>query len=522
MHFAPQEGDVLANRKELVRLTEEAAAHGAKIIVHTEMATSGYSYFSREEIARVAETVPGPSTTAIGEVAKRHKVYVAFGLPEFDRQTNLYYNAVALVGPDGEVVGTYRKRNNLLEASYNAAVFAPIPVFPTPYGRLAIVICADMFYSHFPRAAAIAGAEILLAPANVGITTDFVKVRTFENDFSMVVANRFGSGSQGAKKDFFNQNSFTIPSPFPYDFSYDSRTIIATHAGRILAEIGDPQTAIGYGDVPVRMRRAFPVVRRPALYALLGQDTLETYTFTQFGLAPAGTFTAAAVDPGSAASPWDAAVTSAESALEAAKKANQVLRLIVYPANTFSVPDPAGMARLQSISKESNVDLLVHFGALLPPQSVLVTPSATTYTYLRTHRARDEQIPDSKLSDHYWVVDRDYGRLALMQDKDLFAPETGIVLAKMGVDVVAVNADSASDMLGALWKSRTGDYLHFVVANKQGKEGIYLGGYQATPDFIEAEGQVLMQINTQHVRSKKQPRFLDFRELLLPCGKDNC
>jgi len=203
-------------------------------------------------------------------------------------------------------------------------------------------------------------------------------------------------------------------------------------------------------------RHCAALVRRPALYSMLGQDTLETYTLGQFGLPPAGVFTAAAVDPGATLSPWDAAVASAERALAAAKAARQTLRLIVYPANLFSAPEIAGMDRLKALARQENVDLLVHFGALVPPQSVLVTPAGTTYAYARTHRARDEQIPDAKLSDFFWVVDRDYARLALMRDKDLFAPETAVVLAKMGVDVVAVNADTAASVLSALWKSRTG------------------------------------------------------------------
>jgi predicted amidohydrolase len=522
VHFAPEEGKVEENRKRLVQLTEEAASNGAKIIVHTEMATSGYSYFSRAEIAQVAETIPGPSTLALGEVAKRHGVYVALGLPEFDPETNLYYNAVALIGPQGKVLGVYRKRNNLLEASYNAEVFAPVPTFDTPYGRLSIVICADMFYSQFPRLAAIAGTQILLAPANVGITTDFVRVRTFENDFSMIVANRFGVGQKGSKKDFFNQNTFAIPSPFPYDFSYDSRSIIMTPEGQVLAELHQPQVAIGYGELPVRAQRAFPVVRRPELYSLIGQDTLESYTFSQFGLPPAGSFAAAAVDPGSTPSPWEAALSAATSTLDAAKQAGYTLRLIVYPAHFFQAPDATGLQALQAFSTQANVDLLLHFGGVVPPESRLLTPSGQSYSYFRTHRARDEEIPDSKLSSHYWVVDRDYARLALLQDKDMFAPETSTVMAKLGVDVVAINADTPSSVLSPLWQSRTGDYLHLVVANKQGPEGIYLGGYQSNPSFQEAEGRVIMLLNTQHVRSKKQPRFLDFRPLLLPCGKDNC
>jgi hypothetical protein len=101
IHFEPLEGNVTQNVQKLVALTTEAARHGAKIVVHTEMATSGYSFFSREQVAKVAEPIPGPSTRALGAVAKRYGIYVAFGLPEHDRFTDVYYNAVALIGPNG-------------------------------------------------------------------------------------------------------------------------------------------------------------------------------------------------------------------------------------------------------------------------------------------------------------------------------------------------------------------------------------------------------------------------------------
>jgi hypothetical protein len=164
----------------------------------------------------------------------------------------------------------------------------------------------------------------------------------------------------------------------------------------------------------------------------------------------------------------------------------------------------------------------LHFGGLAPPTSQLLTPSGQSHWYRRTHRGPDEPISPDALSDEYWVVDRDYARVALLHDRDLFAPETSLVMAKMGVDVIVVNADSSLPVLSALWQTRTGDYLHLVVANEQGKEGIYLGGYRANPSYLEDEGLVLMQIDTSHVRPKKETRFFEFRPLLQPCDTSRC
>lgn len=63
-------------------------------------------------------------------------------------------------------------------------------------------------------------------------------------------------------------------------------------------------------------------------------------------------------------------------------------------------------------------------------------------------------------------------------------------MEKMGVDVLAVSARSSDPVLRGLWQSRTGDYLHLILAERDGPEGIYLGGYVDDPAQQEADGLV--------------------------------
>jgi hypothetical protein len=196
--------------------------------------------------------------------------------------------------------------------------------------------------------------------------------------------------------------------------------------------------------------------------------------------------------------------------------------LIVFPSNYFKAPDDAGVSSFKSFAKENNVDVVIQYSATVPPQSVMIASNGESYTYARTHRLRSERIPDDKLASHFWVVDRDYGRVALLQDVDLMAPETSLMMEKLGVDIVALSADTEIPIASGLWTSRTADYYNIVVANRHGKEGIYLGGYPPGPQLVESDGLALAQIDTSHVRSKKAPRFLDFMRLLAPCGGTNC
>ncbi|MGH2549815.1 MAG: nitrilase-related carbon-nitrogen hydrolase, partial [Thermomicrobiales bacterium] len=101
------------NISALEALTIEAARAGAKLIVHPEMGTTGYCWQNREEIAPHVETIPGPTTDRFATIAREHDCWIVVGLAEVVPDTRVYYNSVALVGPDG-VAGVYRKTHSYI------------------------------------------------------------------------------------------------------------------------------------------------------------------------------------------------------------------------------------------------------------------------------------------------------------------------------------------------------------------------------------------------------------------------
>ena len=525
IHFKPDLGDVVGNRRRLLALNEEAAKAGAKIIVNTEMATSGYAFFSRDDVAKVAEEIPGLTTKAFGEIAKQYGVYIAIGLPEYAPLTQEYYNSAALIGPDGEVLGTYRKRNNLIEASYNAVASGPLPIFDTPYGRIAIVICADLFYPHLARLAAIGGADILLAPANTGVEMPFLRQRAIENDMSLIVANRYGLETKGAEVDVFTEDSFSIPSPFAYDFSYGSRSAIVGSNGVPVGEWSDAGDHVLLGTLEIGAKGTFPVVRRPDLYAVLNQDTLEDYTFKQLGLPKPAIAALVAVDLGREAAEPNELVPLLDSAAAKAKDEKIPLGLIVFPLNTLPDADQATLAGVESLAKKYAVDLVVSFKndpLEKRPSTILFSVDAGNvrlFRYVRTHRYPNESFEPGA---HFLIIDRPYGRISIVQDTDLVAPETSMVMAKLGVDTIAVAADTPDPLAITLWRTRAADYLNIVVANRSGEEAVFLGGYPPTPSENVAGGLAFIQSNSAQVRAKKEPRHLDVSPLLIQCSAAPC
>ena len=108
VQMEPRIGKKTENVAHSIGLIEDAAAHGATLIVLPELANSGYVFANRAEIFALAESVPsGESTQALVQAAERLKVYVVAGIAE--RDGDRIYNSAIIVGPQG-YIGTYRSR----------------------------------------------------------------------------------------------------------------------------------------------------------------------------------------------------------------------------------------------------------------------------------------------------------------------------------------------------------------------------------------------------------------------------
>jgi N-carbamoylputrescine amidase len=151
----------------------EAAGHGAQVICLQELFRS--QYFCREENAELfalAEPIPGPSTQALGKLARELKVVIVASLFE-RRAPGLYHNTAAVLGPDGEIAGLYRKMHIPDDPLYfEKFYFTPGDLgfrsIATPYGRLGVLVCWDQWYPEGARIAALSGADLLVYPTAIG------------------------------------------------------------------------------------------------------------------------------------------------------------------------------------------------------------------------------------------------------------------------------------------------------------------------------------------------------------------
>ena len=127
----------------------------------------------------IAETIPGPTTTRLGEMARRKNSYLVAGM--YERDGAAIYNTAVLLDRTGSVVGKYRKvylPREEIEGGLTPG--SDYPVFRTDFGTVGIMICWDSQYADPARALALKGTELLLMPIWGGNET-LVKARAIEN-----------------------------------------------------------------------------------------------------------------------------------------------------------------------------------------------------------------------------------------------------------------------------------------------------------------------------------------------------
>jgi predicted amidohydrolase len=160
VHFQPRGKSPEDNCRLYEPLIAEAARRKADLVVLGETLTF---YGLGKRYVDVAESIPGPSTAYFGALAKKHDLYIVAGLVE--RAGHLIYNTAVLLGPDGAVVGKYRKVT--LPRSEIEGGICPgdeYPVFSTRFGQLGMMICYDGFFPEVARQLAVRGAEVIAWP----------------------------------------------------------------------------------------------------------------------------------------------------------------------------------------------------------------------------------------------------------------------------------------------------------------------------------------------------------------------
>lgn len=255
-------------------LVEQAAHEGAQIVLPPELFAGPY-FCKVEDEALFAMAYPldaDPSVREMQKLAKAHGIAIPTSF--FERDGHHYYNTLAMIGPDGEVMGIYRKSHIPDGPGYEEKYyfrpgntgFKVWDVFGT---RIGVGVCWDQWYPECARAMALMGAELLFYPTAIGsepYDADLDTSRMWRramighavsNCMPVIAANRIGT-EDGQR---FYGHSF-----------------ISDEWGDCLAEFGAGETGVLHAKIDLtraathRAGMGFFRDRRPQLYGRLAED----------------------------------------------------------------------------------------------------------------------------------------------------------------------------------------------------------------------------------------------------------
>ncbi len=168
--------DAQPNLDKAIAGIRDAVAKGAQIVCLQELFTSLYFCDVEDyENFKLAETIPGPTTDSLAQVARELNVVIIASLFE-KRTSGLYHNTTAVLDADGTYLGKYRKMHIPDDPAYfEKFYFTPgdlgYKVFDTKVAKIGVLICWDQWYPEAARITSLMGAEILFYPTAIGWAT---------------------------------------------------------------------------------------------------------------------------------------------------------------------------------------------------------------------------------------------------------------------------------------------------------------------------------------------------------------
>ncbi len=181
IHHYPHGKSAHANCEEYAPLIAQASEQKADLVVLGE--TVPYVHLQKKP-HETAEPIPGPSTQYFAELASRYKLHIVFSL--YEREGPVVYNTAVLLGPDGTLIGKYRKV--CLPHSEVESGVTPghdYPVFDTRMGKIGMMICYDGFFPEVARELTNNGAEVIAWPV-WGCNPLLAQARACENHVYVV------------------------------------------------------------------------------------------------------------------------------------------------------------------------------------------------------------------------------------------------------------------------------------------------------------------------------------------------
>src|SRR5467141_2444474 len=281
--------DPAVNLAKAIAQVKAAAQQGAALVCLPELFRTLYiGHREDHALFDLAEPVPGPTTEALGKVAKDAGVVVI--APLFERRAaGLYHNTAAVIEADGKLKGIYRKMHIPDDpAYYEKFYFTPgdlgFRAFDTRVGRIGALVCWDQWYPEGARLTALQGASVLLYPTAIGWHPKEKAAHGAEQLDAWRTIQRSHAIANGCYVAAVNRVGHERPAGTDGDgIEFWGASFLADPFGAIVAEAPKDREAIVLGEIDLgrieEVRRGWPFLRdrRIDAYAGIGSRFLDDH-----------------------------------------------------------------------------------------------------------------------------------------------------------------------------------------------------------------------------------------------------
>ncbi|KGK02693.1 acyltransferase [Pseudoalteromonas sp. S3260] len=249
----------------------DAASQGAQLVVLQELHRSLYFCQTEDvDVFDLAETIPGPSSNTLGELAKELGIVIVASLFE-KRATGLYHNTAVVLEKDGSIAGKYRKMHIPDDPGfYEKFYFTPgdlgFEPIQTSVGKLGVLVCWDQWFPEAARLMAMAGAELLIYPTAIGWDPRDDKDEQTRQKDAWVISQRAHAVANGVPVISCNRVGLERdPSGQSDGIQFWGNSFIAGPQGEILAEADNQSEQILMVELDQKrsenVRRIWPYLR---------------------------------------------------------------------------------------------------------------------------------------------------------------------------------------------------------------------------------------------------------------------
>lgn len=437
-------GDFDYNIALATKYVESAVRQGAELVVFPECMDTGYLFDSPAHCRSLAETLSdGPFIQALAALARKHSIYIASGITEWDPAKEKIFNSGIMFDREGDVACHYHKQF-LATHDQNWFSFGErgCPVVDTDLGRIGLLICFDGRIPEIFRSMAMQGAEVIVDMANFFAMDQadmWGPARSYENGVWLVAATKAG---------------------YERSIYYPGGSMIVDPKGRVQSKVPYDTHGMAISDIDLDAAADKSIYstndkiadRRPDTYGImvLPYEKTPVCGVADKPLIPSKSVTKVAA--------VQMHVTDEATALDVLDMIDHTAKLgakvITLPEYAFS-PNCILTATEAAMLADQTSALLAKVSAIAAKYECLIAvPSVeraaaglhvTTYLigpdgketgrYRKTHLTAEER-QWAKAGNDYPVFETPFGRIGVMSGYDAVFPESSRCLAIAAADII--------------------------------------------------------------------------------------